>query len=279
MDSFMLSLLSVLPSFDLVPEFLWLAILGGMITTLATAPIGTMMLWRKMAYFGDALAHTSLLGFGLSIWLMISSTLMLTLLAMVIAVTMVVLHRYRHLSFDLLLAIAAHSSLGMGMLVIALLPSARVDLMSYLFGDLLSLTWQDIGLLSLMMLISNGIIVRYWRGFVLASLNEDIAKLDGHPTERLSLILALLIALVVAISIQLVGALLMTALLITPAAIAMRWSKTPSRMVFLAILVGQGAVLAGLALAWHLDTPIAPAIVSLLFAGFVLSRLRLINHK
>jgi zinc transport system permease protein len=142
-----------------------------------------------------------------------------------------------------------------------------------LFGDLLSLTWQDLYWLTGVMLVSNAVIVWYWRGLVLASLNEDLAKLDGHPTTRLSVILALLIALIVAVSIQLVGALLMTALLLTPAAIAMRWSKTPTQMIWLAIGIGQLAVLTGLSLAWHLDTPIAPAIVSLLFMGFVLSRL------
>jgi zinc transport system permease protein len=259
----------------IVPEFLLLAILGGLVTTLATAPIGTIMLWRKMAYFGDALAHTSLLGFGLSIWLTIPSTFALIALAVTLAIAMILLHRYRQVSFDTLLAIAAHSSLGIGMMVIALLPSARVDLMSYLFGDLLSLTWQDLSLLTTVMLLSNGIIIYYWRGFVLASLNEDLAKIEGQNTELLSLLLALLIAIVVAVSIQLVGALLMTALLITPAAIAMRWSKTPSQMILLAIMIGIIAVLAGLLIAWQLDTPIAPAIVSLLFTGFVLSRLRL----
>ncbi len=272
-------MLSNLPLLIDFPEFIWLALLGGLLTTLATAPVGTIMLWRKMAYFGDALAHTSLLGFGLSIWLMISSTLTLGLVMISIALLMVLLNRYRHVSFDLLLAIAAHSSLGIGMLIIALLPSARVDLMSYLFGDLLSLTWQDIGTLSLVMVISNGLLFYHWKGLVLASLNEDIAQLDGYATQQLSLMLAVLIALVVAVSIQLVGALLMTALLITPAAIAMRWSKTPSSMLWLAVMIGQLAVMTGLALAWYLDTPIAPAIVAILFTSFVISRLPLVIMK
>jgi len=255
-----------------MPEFMIFAILGGIITSIMTAPVGTLMLWRRMAYFGDALAHSTLLGFGISLWLNLDSTPTLIAIALIIAVGISLLHKRKGLGFETLLAIAAHSSLGVGMLIIALLPSARVDLMGYLFGDLLSLTPQDLWLLASIAILVVTIVIRFWQGFILSSLNEDLAKLAGHRTELLSLILAILIAVVVATCVKLVGALLMTALLITPAAIAQRISKTPTQMMLHAMWIGQLGILLGLALSWYLDTPASPAIVSILFLSFVLAR-------
>jgi zinc transport system permease protein len=256
-----------------MPEFMLFAVLGGVITSIMTAPVGTLMLWRRMAYFGDALAHSTLLGFGISLWLNLDSTPTLIAIALFIAVGISLLHKRKGLGFETLLAIAAHSSLGVGMLIIALLPSARVDLMGYLFGDLLSLTTQDLWLLTAIAALVLAVVIRFWQGFILSSLNEDLAKLAGHRTELLSLLLAVLIAVVVATCVKLIGALLMTALLITPAAIAQRISKTPTQMMLHAIWIGQLGILLGLVLSWYLDTPASPAIVTVLLLGFVVSRI------
>ncbi len=256
-----------------MPDFMILAFLGGMLITLMSAPVGTFMLWRRMAYFGDALAHTTLLGLGIGIWLQLPIQLSLLVITLIVAISITRIKQGNTLGTDTFIAIAAHSSLALGMLAIALLPAGRIDLMGYLFGDLLSLTQTDLILLLFAAFASIATIMRNWQGLIMNSLNPELAQLAGYNNAQLNLTLALLIAVVVAISTKLVGALLMTALLITPAAIARRWSTTPQGMIVSAIIVGWIAIAAGLALSWHYDLPVSPAIVSLLFAGFIISRL------
>ncbi len=257
-----------------MPDFIWFALIGGLLITLMSAPVGTFMLWRQMAYFGDALAHTTLLGLGLGIWLQLPIQFTLILISLIVAISITRIKQGNQLGVDTFIAITAHSSLALGMIVITLVPSARVDLMGYLFGDLLSLNTNDLILLIVAALTIIATLYRYWKGLVMNSLNPELAQLAGYNNAQLSLILALLIAIVVAISTKLVGALLMTALLITPAAIARRWSTTPQGMIIGAIIIGQIAIVTGLTLSWHYDLPVSPAIVSSLFIGFVIARLK-----
>jgi zinc transport system permease protein len=256
-----------------MPEFMWIAALGGLLTSLMTAVIGTFMLWRRMTYLGDALAHTALLGLALGLWLSLPLELALIVIMMFVALIIALNHRQKDLSIDVFIAIAAHSSLALGLLTISFLPSARLDLMGYLFGDLLNLTPTDLIWLTLVAIIVLGWMIMNWRALVLSSLNHELTKLAGLKPERLQWILTLLIALVIAVSIKLVGALLMTALLITPAAIARAWSHSPQQMMVSAVLVSVLAVWLGLGLSYYWDFPTAASIVSLLFAGFVLTRL------
>lgn len=256
-----------------MPDFMWIALAGGLLTTLMTTPVGTFMLWRRMAYFGDALAHTTLLGLALGLWLQISLTISMLLIALLVAFSISWLNRRTDTSTDTLLAIAAHSSLGLGILAIALLPEARVDLMGYLFGDLFSLTSHDLILLAISATIVLFAIIYRWKPLLINTLNAEIAQLAGIHNTRINFQLALLTAVVVAISIKLVGALLMTALLITPAATARVLSRSPQSMMIIATFIGWLAVAGGLALSWWFDTPVAPSIVSLLLSFFLLSRL------
>jgi zinc transport system permease protein len=255
-----------------MPDFIWLALAGALLITLMSAPVGAFMLWRRMAFVGDALAHTTLLGLGIGLWLQIPIQLSLLLVSVIVAVSITRIHQRNNLSTDTFIAIAAHSSLALGMLVVTLLPEARIDLMGYLFGDLLNLTMQDIWGLLIASLLTLSILYRYWQGLILTCLNAELARLAGHDTQKLNLILALLIALIIALSTKLVGALLITALLITPAAIARRWSQTPIGMIQGAIVISWLAIAIGISLSWHFDLPVSPAIVAVLFAGFIASR-------
>lgn len=256
-----------------MPEFLLIALIGGLTTTLMTAPVGAFMLWRRMAYFGDALAHTTLLGLAIGLWLQLPLTLSMMMIALIVAISISLLNQRPHTSSDTLLAIAAHSSLGLGMLAIALLPEARVDLMGYLFGDLLNLTYLDLTILSIVSTFVIGLVRYYWRPLLLNTLNPELAALSGINHQGMQLLLAVLVAIVVAVSTKLVGALLMTALLITPAATARIFSRSPQSMIIVAMFISQLGVMGGLALSWFFDLPVAPSIVSLLFIGFLISRL------
>lgn len=256
-----------------MPDFLILALLGGIITSIMTANIGTMMLWRRMAYLGDAISHTTLLALGIGLWLNISFTWTLMGITLLVATFISLHHRNQALSVDTFIAITAHSSLGLGLLALSFLPTARVDLMGYLFGDLLSLTEQDILLLSGICMSTLVVTYAAWRGLLITSLNADLAKLQGYAPRHYELLLAIMIAAIIAVSIKLIGALLMTALLITPAAIARPFVSTPQRMIILAMFISITAVLAGIACSWQWDLPVSASVISLLFSGFLLSRL------
>ncbi|MET0004554.1 MAG: zinc ABC transporter permease subunit ZnuB [gamma proteobacterium symbiont of Ctena orbiculata] len=256
-------------------DFLTRALIAGLGVALVTGPLGVFVVWRRMAYFGDTLAHSALLGVALGFLLGISLNLSVILLGILLALLLVSMSGNRQLSQDTQLGILAHSALSLGLVVMAFQTSVRVDLMGYLFGDILAVTAGDLlwvwggGLLVLLVLIL------IWRPLLSLTVHEELAQVEGVPVERMRLIFMLLIALVIAISMKIVGVLLITSMMIIPAAAARRFSRTPEQMALLAVAVGVLAVILGLAGSWQWDTPAGPSVVvaaALLFGLTQLSR-------
>jgi zinc transport system permease protein len=172
-----------------------------------------------------------------------------------------------------LLTVLATSALSLGLLVISLIDGVRVDLMAYLFGDLLGLGAADLPPLALGALLILAALAWQWRGLVMASVNEELAAVDGVPVARLRVLLLILLALVVTAAMKVVGVLLVTALLIIPAAAARRLSRTPEQMALIASRIGMAAVCTGLGGSLHWDIPLGPAIVVAAALCFAVSRL------
>lgn len=254
-------------------EFLLRALLAGVGLTLATGPLGSFVVWRRMAYFGDATAHAAILGVALSF--AFSLPLYAGILPVAVAVALMVstLSGRGH-EIDTALGVMAHSALALGLVAVSFLPDVRVDLQSYLFGDILSVGWSDVVWVWAGSGAVLGLIVWRWSGLVTATVNEELAQASGVTPrhERLALMLAL--ALTVALSIKIVGALLIAALLIIPAAAARSLSRTPEAMAGWAVGIGSLAVAAGLAGSLAYDTPAGPSIVVAAFALFLLSLVR-----
>jgi zinc transport system permease protein len=251
-------------------DFLLRAILAGCGVALVAAPLGSFVVWRRMSYFGDTLAHSALLGVALGFLFDINLNIAIICVAVFIALIMLSLQNRRMLASDTLLGILAHSTLSIGLVVIAFQDELRVDLMGYLFGDILAVSTTDLlwvwggGMLVL------GLLVRIWRPLLSLTVHEELAQVEGVPVYRIKLVFMLMIALVIAISMKIVGVLLITSMLIIPAAAARRFSHTPERMALSAALVGLLAVTLGLSASWLWDTPAGPSIVvaaSLLFAS------------
>lgn len=251
-------------------DFLFRAILAGCGVALVAAPLGSFVVWRRMSYFGDTLAHSALLGVALGFLFDINLNIAIICVAVFIALIMLSLQNRRMLASDTLLGILAHSTLSIGLVVIAFQDELRVDLMGYLFGDILAVSTTDLlwvwggGTLVL------GLLVRIWRPLLSLTVHEELAQVEGVPVYRIKLVFMLMIALVIAISMKIVGVLLITSMLIIPAAAARRFSHTPERMALSAALVGLLAVTLGLSASWLWDTPAGPSIVvaaSLLFAS------------
>lgn len=254
-----------------MPDFLLNALLAGLALALVAGPLGSFVVWRRMAYFGDTLAHAALLGVALGFLLDVSPTLAVTVGCIILAVLLVTLQQRQPLAADTLLGILAHSTLSLGLVTVSFLDAVRVDLMAYLFGDLLAVGAGDLWWIGAGSALVLGVLAWLWRPLLALTVHEELAKVEGLPVGALRLALMLLIAVVIAVAMKIVGVLLITSLLIIPAAAAQRHAKSPEQMAAGASLVGLVAVCAGLALSWYQDTPAGPSIVVSAAALFLLS--------
>lgn len=257
-------------------DFIYRALFAGLMVALLTGPLGCLVVWRRMAYFGDTLAHSALLGVALSMLWSISPVFGVTLLGLVIAISLVWLQRYQDLASDTMLGILAHTSLGLGLVVIAILQSRgmRIDLNAYLFGDILAVSQNELWLILASVVILLPIIAWLWRPMIAISVHEDLARVEGVPVLKTRLIFMILMAVVVAIAMKITGILLITALLIIPPAAARRFSSSPEQMAVIAIGLGMAAVMMGLFSSLQWDTPTGPSMVVAAAALFFVSRLK-----
>lgn len=257
-----------------MPDFLLTAWLAGLCVALVAGPLGSFAVWRRMAYFGDTLAHSALLGVVFGLLLDINLNLAVTVGCLLLALALVLLSRNRQLASDTLLGILSHSTLALGLVCLSLLHDQRVDLMAYLFGDLLMASHTDVLTVAVVSALVLAIILRAWRPLLAITVHEELAQVEGTRVGAVRLLLMLCMALVIAIAMKVVGVLLITALLIIPAAAARRLARTPEQMAGLAAGLGALAVTLGLTLSFWVDSPAGPSIVLAASALFGLSLLR-----
>ncbi|MGY4676163.1 zinc ABC transporter permease subunit ZnuB [Pasteurella sp. P03HT] len=249
-------------------DILFPAWLTGLLLSCITAPLGAFVVWRKMAYFGDTLAHSALLGVALGIFLDINPYLSIVILTLILAIAMVWLEGKTQFSIDTLLGIIAHSCLSLGVVTVGLLQNVRVDLMAYLFGDLLALHYDDLIIIGIGVIIVLCTLLYFWQPLLSTTVSPELAQVEGINVKKMRFILMLLTALTIALSMKFVGALIITSLLIIPSATARRFAKTPESMVIIAIFVSMIAISGGLCLSAFYDTAAGPSVViaaSLLF--------------
>ena len=254
-----------------MPDFLLNALLAGLALALVAGPLGSFVVWRRMAYFGDTLAHAALLGVAVGLLLDVSPTLAVTVGCVLLAVLLVTLQQRQPLAADTLLGILAPSTLSLGLVVLSFNREVRIDLLGYLFGDLLAVSPSDLLWIVAGSALVLACLLALWRQLLAVTVHEELAQVEGLPVAGLRLALALLIALVIAVAMKIVGVLLITSLLIIPAAAAQRHSRTPEQMAIGASLLGMLAVGGGLSLSWFEDTPAGPSIVVCAASLFLLS--------
>ena len=258
----------------LAEPFLQRAVLAGLGIAAVAGPIGCFIVWRRMAYFGETLAHSGLFGVGLGLLLGFSLTLGAVATAVAVAVLLTAMKKQRALATDTLLGILSHSSLALGLITVGLVTGSAGDHMDLLFGDILTVSWRDVAVVwagGAAVLLALGYL---WRDLIAISVHEELAQAEGVKVQRVELGFILLVAAMTAISMKIVGLLLITALLVIPAAAARRLSATPEAMAVIAAILAGVAVLMGLALSAYANAITGPAIV--LSAGllFVLTLLR-----
>jgi len=255
-------------------DFLIYALLAGLGVALVAGPLGCFVVWRRMAYFGDTLAHSALLGVSLGVMLDINLSITVTAVPLIMALGLVYLEQRGFLALDTLLGILSHSALAAGLVVISLLPDVRVDLMSLLFGDLLAVTKSDLWViygLSTVVLVLLGLL---WQQLINITVDPELAAVEGTNVVLVRTALMLITALVIALAMKVVGVLLITALLIIPAATARRLARTPEQMAVAASIIAMLAVIMGLAMSWYSDAPAGPSVVICAALLFTLSLCR-----
>lgn len=260
-------------------ELLFPGWLAGMLLACAAGPLGSFIVWRRMSYFGDTLAHASLLGVAFGLLLRVNPFYTIIAVTLILALLLVWLQHRPQLSIDTLLGILAHSALSLGLVVVSLMGNVRVDLMAYLFGDLLSVTSSDLMLIAPGVAVVLAILVWQWRSLLSMSVSPELAYVDGVNLPRARAILMLITALTIGLAMKFVGALIITSLLIIPAATARRFSRSPEQMAGLATLIGMLAITAGLGFSATYDTPAGPSVVLCAAVMFALSLSKSLSKK
>jgi zinc transport system permease protein len=251
-------------------DFLIRAALAGIGTAAAAGPLGCFVVWRRMAYFGDATAHAAILGVALAFGLGLPLFWGTLAVALSAALAVSALAARGH-EMDTSLGVIAHSALAFGLVAVSFLPGVRVDLSAFLFGDILAVTRTDLAYIWGGAAAVIGLLVWRWNGLLTATLSEDLAQASGINPQRERLVLTLALALVVAVAIKVVGALLIASMLIIPAAAARSLARTPEAMAVAAVAIGALAVVGGLLASLRLDTPAGPSIVAVAAMIFVVS--------
>ncbi len=254
----------------MLDDFLTRAALAGAGVAVGAAPLGCFVVWRRMAYFGDATAHAAILGVALSLGfgVPIFAGVLAAAAAMAGGVALLA---GRTRGINTLLGVLAPSALAAGLVAVSFLPGARVDLEAYLFGDILTVGRADLAVIWTGAAAVLALIVWRWSALLTTTLSIDLAHADGIDPRRERLALTLALAIVVAVAIQVVGALLITAMLIVPAAAARPFARTPEAMATVATVLALLAALGGLRASWMLDTPAGPTIVCAAAAIFAVS--------
>ena len=252
-------------------DFFIRALIAGVGIAIVVGPLGCFVIWRRLSYFGDTLSHSALLGVTLAYSFSLNISLSVFIVSAVVALLLINLQKRTKLAGDSLLGLLAHSTLAIGLVLIGFLSYIRFDLMGLLFGDILAVTIEDIALVWVGGFIILGILYFIWKSLFSATVNYDLSAAEGMKPEVSNFIFTLLLAGVIALSIKMIGALLITGLLLIPAATARNISNSPNQMVFLATLVGIISVIAGLFTSLELNTSSGPTIIVVALILFIIS--------
>ena len=242
-------------------DFILRALLAGLGIAMVAGPLGSFVVWRRMAYFGDTLAHSALLGIALGFVMGINPNIGVVIVCVALALVLTSMQGRQHIADDTLLGIFSHSALSVGLVALAFMQTLRVDLQALLFGDLLAVTTTDLLWICGGGILALGLLAAIWRPMLALTVHEELARVEGVPVALVRGVFVLLMAFVIAVAMKMVGVLLITSLLIIPPATARRLAGTPEQMAIFAAIIGCVAVGGGLWASLTWDTPTGPSVV------------------
>lgn len=256
-------------------EFMVNAALAGFFLSIIIGPVGSIVIWKRMSYFGDSISHAALLGVAIGLFLDINLIISSIFISLLFSVLLFSLKSKQN--NDTLLGIIAHSSLALALLLLSFMKSVRVDLMAYLFGDILLIDNQDLLVLFIIAITGLFWIIRIWDSLILITISRDLAKASAIKVKNIEFQFLLMLSLIVAVSIKIIGVLLITALMIIPAASARSIAKSPKQMAIISSFISMISVILGLTISLFVDLPAGPSIV--VTSLFVFLILNLQNKK
>ena len=259
----------------MLDDFFIRALIAGIGVALVTGPLGCFVVWRRLSYFGDTLSHSALLGVTIAYSFELNIALSVFIISSVVALILIQLQKKTNLPGDALLGLLAHSSLAVGLVVIGFLTFIRFDIMGLLFGDILAVTTND-----LIIIWTGGALILFvlkliWKPLFASTVNYELAEAEGLNPDRSKAIFTILMAAVIAISIKMVGLLLITGMLIIPAAMARNISDSPKKMILYSVIGGLLSVILGLFSSLEFNTSSGPSIIMAALVLFILSLLNI----
>jgi len=247
------------------------ALIVGIVLGALMAVLGVFVVLRKISFFADAIGHSALAGIAAGVLLGINPFIGGLVVAIIVALGITGIRRVATISLDTLLAVFFSAFVSLGVLLITFSPGYQADLITFLFGNILTVTWIDVVLAITMAILSAGILLWVGKGFVAIALDPNLAKAEGVPVARLELLLLVLLATTIALAIKLVGVLLVTALLVIPAASAQNVARSLVGMFVWALALSLLSVGLGMVASAALATPSGPSIVLVSSAFFLVS--------
>ena len=259
----------------MLDDFFIRALIAGIGVAIVTGPLGCFVIWRRLSYFGDTLAHSALLGVTIAFTLEFNIAFSVFIISSIIALILIQLQKKTNLPGDALLGLLAHSSLAVGLVVVGFLTFIRFDIMGLLFGDILAVTINDLITIWIGGALILLVLKLIWKPLFASTVNYELAEAEGLNPDRAKAIFTILMAGIIAISIKMVGLLLITGMLIIPAAMARNLSDNPQKMVLFSIIGGVLSVIIGLFSSLEFNTPSGPSIITAALVLFILSLLKI----
>jgi len=256
---------------EMFDDFFSRAMIAGVGFAIIAGPMGCFVIWQRLAYFGDTMAHSALLGVALALALNVNVIIGVFAMCLLIALTVGRIGEQSALSGDSTLGVLSHSTLAVGLVLVSLMYWIRVDVLHFLFGNILAVNWNEI-----LVIYGGGAVILFvlfsrWNNLICLTVNEQIATAENMRPVNTRMLMMILMAAVVALAMKIVGIILTVALLIIPAAAARQFARTPEQMAALAAIFGAASVILGLLLSIEYDTPPGPSIVMNAMGVFVVS--------
>ncbi|XCE18450.1 iron chelate uptake ABC transporter family permease subunit [Candidatus Liberibacter asiaticus] len=252
-------------------EFFIRALFSGIGIVLSTGPLGCFIIWQRIAYFGDTIAHSALLGVALSLIFQLPLTICIFMIATLTSLVLLQIQKNEALSSDAILGVITHSTISLALVILSFMKWVNTDLTSFLFGDILAVNTTDILLIWGIGFLNIMILFKIWNPLLATTVNYELAKAEGMQPEKIKLIFIMITSLMISVSIKFIGITLITSLLILPTVTARRFSTSPENMAILATIIGILGIIIGLYGSLIFDTPSGPSIIITSLFLFILS--------
>ena len=253
--------------------FIQRALIASVMVGILCPFVGNFVVLRRMSFFADAISHSAFAGIATGALLGIDLSVSSVAVAILIALLIAFLSEKTSLSHDTVIGVAFSGAIATGMLIMGMLRGYRADLLTFLFGDILAITENDLLLIFAIGILTVAVLLICLKPFLQITFNRDLARVEGVNVRFFEYMLFLIIAIVITVSLKIIGIILVTSLLIVPAASAKNIASSMKRLFVLSSAFGVVSGIIGLACSVYLNTSSGPTIVLVSIGIFFLTML------